>query len=428
MKKNFNVLRHFLHLSLYLTLLFWCGSLLAYDTLPTPSSTTSSKTTIPIEAQPTTLIPTPPSTNAKSYVLADINSGEIIASLNADEQMEPASLTKMMTMYVVSDALKRGTINLDDEVRISVKAWKTGGSRMFIKEGQKVPVSELIKGIIIDSGNDACVALAEHIAGSEEGFVDLMNQQAQLLGMNATHFVDSTGMPDPNHYTTAMDMTILARALIQHFPDEYKWYKQKQFTYNDIKQYNRNRLLWRDPAVDGIKTGHTESAGYNLVASAKKKDMRLISVVLGASSEDKRSDDSQHLLNYGFRFFNTHRLYEAGEALGKTRVFKGENKETPVGLTQDIYVTIPAGQYKQLKAFMEFDKTIIAPIQEGQVLGNITVKQKNDIIAKQPLIALQNNPRGGLWTRTKDSTVMLFQRWFSSDDENNNENNNNLTS
>ena len=276
-----------------------------------------------VQAAPA-IIPSPPGIDAKAYLLMDYDSDYIISSENADERMEPASLTKMMSSYVISNELDKGTLKLDDKVKISEKAWRMPGSRMFVKVGSEVTVGELLKGMIIQSGNDATVALAQHVAGSEDAFASMMNQQAARLGMTSTHFVNSTGLPNPEHYTTAHDLAILARALIHDFPDHYEWYSEKEYKYNKIKQRNRNDLLWRDSSVDGIKTGHTESAGYCLVASAKRKTMRLISVVLGTDSKKGRATESQKLLTYGFRFFETHRLYAANEPLTTVRVWKGD--------------------------------------------------------------------------------------------------------
>ncbi len=287
----------------------------------------------PPPAQPVPhVVPSPPKTAAEAYILIDYNSGKIIASQNADMRVEPASLTKIMTGYVVINELSNGNISLDDMVTISPKAWKMPGSKMFIEVGKKVSVHDLIKGMVIQSGNDASVALAEHIAGSEEVFAELMNKYAESLGMTHTHYMNATGLPNPDHYTTAEDLSILARALINKFPEEYEWYAQKKFTFNGITQYNRNKLLWQDPSVDGLKTGHTESAGYCLVTSAKRDDMRLISVVLGTDSAKQRIQESQKLLNYGFRFFETHKLYQAGQRLNDARIWEGQQDTVGLGL------------------------------------------------------------------------------------------------
>src|SRR5690554_127605 len=302
-------------------------------------------------------VPTPaaPQLGAPSYILVDFHSGQELAGKNADERMEPASLTKLMTVYAVLHELNAGRLSLDDQVTVSEKAWRAEGSRMFIEVGTKVSVEKLLRGVIIQSGNDASIALAEHIAGSEGTFAQLMNQYAQTLGMTGTHFMNATGLPHPEHFSTARDLAKLAAAIIREFPEHYSLYSEKQFTYNGITQYNRNKLLWRDPSVDGLKTGHTQSAGYGLITSAQRENMRLISVVMGTKGEDDRAQQSQALLNYGFRFFETHRLYAAGTALAEPRVWKGVTEYLPLGLSRDLYVTIPRNQYEQLDASMSVD-------------------------------------------------------------------------
>jgi len=357
--------------------------------------------------------PTPPSLESAAYMLIDANSGKILAQKDIDKKRPPASLTKIMTLYVVSSALKSGQITLETEVPISEKAWRTGGSKMFVKVGDNVKISDLLKGIIVDSGNDACVAMAEYIGGNETSFAAVMNEEAKKLGMTNSHFTDSTGLPDPNHYTTPRDLAVLARALIQHFPEYYPWYKEKWFTYAGIRQPNRNRLLWRDASVDGIKTGHTEEAGFCLVSSAKKDDMRLIAIVMGAPSDALRASDSQALLNYGFRFFETHQVFKAGQKAGDVRVWKGEKSSIPVGVNKELYVTIPANQYKNLLITQEIPKDLSAPINKGQVLGNIVIKLNDEVIASQPVIALEEDPLGGIWTRMKDTVKLTLKNTFS---------------
>jgi len=361
-----------------------------------------------VQAAPS-LIPSPPRLAASGYVLMDYHSGQVLASENADERMEPASLTKMMTAYVVFHEIKAGHISLKDKVRISEKAWRMPGSRMFIEVGSTVSVEQLLKGLIIQSGNDAAVALAEFVAGSEDAFVPLMNAHAKRLGLTGTHFENSTGLPHKEHYTTPLDMARLASALIHDFPGHYSWYSVKKYTYNNITQSNRNLLLYRDDSVDGVKTGHTESAGYCLVSSAKRDDMRLISVVMGTHSEKARAQESQKLLNYGFRFYETHQLYKAHTPLKNMRIWKGENESLPLGLASELYVTVPRGQYKELNASLSVDKTIIAPVTEGQKLGNVSVKLGDETIVKRPLIALQNVAEGGIWQKIKDNALLLFQ-------------------
>jgi D-alanyl-D-alanine carboxypeptidase (penicillin-binding protein 5/6) len=339
----------------------------------------------------------------------DFHSGKILTESNQDERVEPASLTKLMTSYVVMSELKAGAIKMDDEVLISEKAWRMGGSRMFVEVNKRVPLKELILGMIVDSGNDATVALAEHTAGSEDSFVTLMNKYAEQLGMKHTHFANATGWPNPNHYTTASDLAILTRALIKDFPDHYDLYKIKQLTYNHIPQFNRNRLLWLDDRVDGVKTGHTDSAGYCLVASAQKDDMRLISVVLGTNSENARESESRKLLNYGFRFYETFKLHAALDPLTQMRVWKGEKQDVPLGLAKSLYITTPRGRRNMIKAQMTLDSTIVAPIIKGHEYGHVDVKLGEEVIAERPLIALEDVPEGGFWRRTVDNIKLLFQ-------------------
>ncbi|KTD68118.1 D-alanyl-D-alanine carboxypeptidase (penicillin-binding protein 5) [Legionella steelei] len=358
--------------------------------------------------------PAPPILNAKAYILIDVNSGKIIAEKNSEERLPPASLTKMMTLYVISNALHHEQIHLADSVRVSREAWKIGGSRMFIKEGQQVPVEDLLKGIIVDSGNDACVAMAEHLGGTENSFTDLMNQQAQNLGMKNSHFTDSTGLPDPNLYTTAKDLAILGRALVVDFPQYYDWYKQKWFTYNGIRQPNRNRLLWRDNQVDGIKTGHTNDAGFCLVSSAKRDNMRLLAVVLGEPSDSSRADDSEKLLNYGFRFFETHQLYKSGQSIAELALYKGTVDKVTIGLNEDQFITIPTGQYQRLNISSKIPAYLEAPIKKGDKIGDLVVQFDNNIISTKPLYALQDVESGSFYTRTKDSIRLAFRRWFGS--------------
>jgi D-alanyl-D-alanine carboxypeptidase (penicillin-binding protein 5/6) len=356
-----------------------------------------------------TLVPATPKIHARGYLLMDYHSGQILAEKNADERMEPASLTKMLTAYVVASELANGSIHLDDEVRISEKAWRMEGSRMFVEVGTRVSVEQLLKGMIIQSGNDATVALAEYVAGSEDAFVSLMNQHAAELGMTASHFMNSTGLPHKDHYTTPRDLAKLAQALIRDFPEHYEWYSEKKFTYNNIKQYNRNKLLWRNQYVDGIKTGHTESAGYCLVASMERDDMRLISVVLGTKSEEARAAESQKLLTYGFRFFETHRLYAANEPLTTAHIWKGQTDKLPLGLKQDLYLTIPKGQYKKLDANMQIDARITAPAKKGESFGTVNVSLGDKQYAQRKLVALKDIAAGSLWGNLVDDIKLLFE-------------------
>lgn len=354
-------------------------------------------------------IPAPPKVAASGHLLIDFDSNHILAELNADQRLEPASLTKIMTAYTVMRELRAGNIALTDEVLISKKAWRTPGSRMFIEVGKKISVDLLLKGMIIQSGNDASVALAEHVAGSEETFANLMNEHALRLGAVQTHFTNSTGLPGEEHYTTPRDIARIAAATIREFPEFYKLYSVKSFTFNKITQQNRNKLLWRDEAVDGMKTGHTDAAGYCLVASAKKENMRLISVVMGTSSENARAKESQSLLNYGFRFFETHRLYGAGEALSRTRVWKGSKERLRLGLKDDLYVTIPRRTYDNLKANMNIDQQIMAPIKRGQVLGKVNIALEGNTLEEIPLVALESIGEGGIWQTVKDSALLLLE-------------------
>lgn len=353
--------------------------------------------------------PAAPQLAAKGYVLQDFHSGQIIAELNSDQQMEPASLTKIMTTYVVAHELHSGNISLADKVTISNKAWRMPGSRMFVEVNSQVSIEDLLKGIIIQSGNDATVAIAEHIAGSEETFASLMNQYAVQLGMLDSHFVNSTGLPDKEHFTTPRDLAKLARALIRDFPEHYKWYSEKKFTYNNITQYNRNKLLWRDKTVDGVKTGHTESAGYCLVASSLRDEMRLLSVVLGTDSERAREQESKKLLNYGFRFYRTHRLYEAGATLSDAKIWKGQQDTLALGLKEDLYVTVPRGTYKQLKPSSSYVSLIEAPVIKHAALGTVDISLNDKIIASRELVALHEVQEGSWWKRLVDSLILFFK-------------------
>jgi len=357
--------------------------------------------------------PNPPPISAQSYILIDVNSGKIIAEKNSTERMPPASLTKMMTLYVISNALSKNQIHLDDQVRVSEQAWRTGGSRMFIKEGQYVPVEDLLKGIIVHSGNDACVAMAEHVGSSEESFAEMMNEQAARLGMKGSHFSESTGLPDPNNYTTARDLAVLGTALIKDFPQYYHWYKQKWYTYNGIRQANRNRLLWRDEFVDGVKTGHTNEAGFCLVSSALKDNMRLLAVVMNAPSDSTRAEDSQKLLNYGFRFFETHKLYNAGQTISTVKLYKGKQNSLKIGMIQDEYITIPTGQYKRIKLITKVPNNLIAPIHRGDKVGEFVVQLDDKDIQVQSIYALENVEKAGIFGRMKDSIKLALINFIS---------------
>ena len=354
------------------------------------------------------ILPSAPVINTNSYLLVDFHSGVELAAKEPDKRIEPASITKLMTAYIIYQELEKGNVTLKDRVLISEKAWKMEGSRMFVEAGKKVPFNRILHGLVIQSGNDAAVALAEHIAGSEATFVDKMNAEAKRLGMNHTHFTNATGWPDKDHYTTARDIVKLTRAVIKEYPENYKLHSIKEYSYNGIKQYNRNKLLWRDKTVDGVKTGHTESAGYCLVSSAKRNTMRLISVVLGAKNEKLRADYSQELLEYGFRFFETHKLYDSGSVLAEARVWKGDKTTVPAGITEDFYVTIQKGHYKQLKGLMELDKKLDAPIKRGDIVGNAIIKDNNKVVLTVPLLALDAVDEGNFWTKISDSVKKIF--------------------
>lgn len=359
--------------------------------------------------------PKAPQVDAKSYILQDFHSGRILAEKNPSMEVDPASITKMMTAYVVFSELKAGHLNLDDKVTVSEKAWRTGGSKMFIEVNKKITIDDLIHGMIIQSGNDACVALAEHIAGSEEVFADMMNQHANKLGMEHSHFVNSTGLPHENHHVSAADIAKLGAAIVRDFPQWYPIFAQKEFTFNNIKQNNRNALLWRDKSVDGFKTGHTEAAGYCLATSAERNGMRLISVVMGTDSEKSRANETQKLLNYGFRFYETHKLFNGGDERVKVELWKSDQEQLSVGLKDDLFITIPKGQYQQLDAKVELPNKLVAPIVLHQQLGQLNVTLNGQTVARRPLVALTAAPTAGWWTRTIDSIGL----WFSSfgDDE-----------
>ncbi|MAX31631.1 MAG: serine-type D-Ala-D-Ala carboxypeptidase [Halomonadaceae bacterium] len=357
--------------------------------------------------QPQTLIPSPPSLAASSWILMDADTGEVLVSHNADERLPPASLTKLMTAYLVEHELSRGNIDRDDQVLVSEKAWRTGGSRMFIQEGSQVSVDQLLQGVIIQSGNDASVALAEHIAGGESAFADLMNQQADRMGMVNTHFANATGLPHENHYSSAHDLALLARHIINDYPEQYKVYAEKEYTYNDIRQPNRNRLLWRDSSVDGLKTGHTEAAGYCLVASAKRDDMRLISVVMGTDSDEARAQESQKLLSYGFRFFETMELYPQGAVLATPRIWGGEKNDLRLGVDREVRMTVPRGRGEELAARLNLPESIDAPVEAGERLGTLEIKLGDEVIGERPLVALESIDQGGIFKRLLD-TVRRF--------------------
>ena len=331
-------------------------------------------------------------------------------------RVEPASITKLMTAYFVFSELADCNITLQDKVQVSEKAWRTGGSRMFIDPKMQVSVEDLVRGMVIQSGNDASVALAEYIAGSEESFAELMNHYGEVLGMQSTNFRNSTGLPDPDHYTTARDIVALSAATVRDFPNYYTWYSEKEFTFNNIRQHNRNTLLWRDPAIDGLKTGHTEAAGYCLAASAKRDGMRLVSAVMGSSSESSRASETQTLLNYGFRFFETVQLYQAGQELARARVWKGLTEEVVLGIADEVYVTIPRGRYDDLEAQVEMRPQMTAPLSEGEVVGTINVKLGDELITMRELITLGAVEEAGFFGSMMDGMELWFDGLFEDDE------------
>ncbi len=358
------------------------------------------------------LIPSPPDLAASSWVLMDASTGQLLVNHNGDQRLPPASLTKMMTAYIVEQSIDSGSIADSDMVSVSENAWRTGGSRMFIQEGTQVSVENLLRGVVVQSGNDASVALSEYVAGSESAFADLMNQQAQRMGMQNSHFMNPTGLPHDDHYSSAHDLGILARHIITDFPDHYQVYSEKYFTYNDIRQPNRNRLLWRDPDVDGLKTGHTEAAGFCLVASAKKQDTRLIAVVMGTNSDEARAAETQRLLNYGFRFFQTRKLYDAGSVLNEARVWGGDKDTVRLGVQNEVSMTVPRGSADNLTARLNLPETLHAPIKAGQQMGTLEIKSGDEVLGQEPLVALENVEEGSIFKRVWDSIVLFVTGLF----------------
>lgn len=354
-------------------------------------------------------VPSPPQVPGTAHILVDMDSGRVLAESNADTRLEPASLTKIMTAHVVFQALRENKIKLDDQVLVSEKAWRTGGSRTFIDVNSRVKLEDLLKGLIIQSGNDAAVALAEHVAGSEETFVKMMNEEARRLGMTGTNYVNATGLPDPSHYGTVRDLVKLTESTIRDFPEYYAWYAIKEFVHNNIKQTNRNLLLWRDESVDGVKTGHTKTAGYCLVASAKRDGMRLIAVVMGTKSEQERARETLSLLNYGFRFYEAHRLHGAGATLAQAKVWKGTRRDLPIGVATDLTLTVPRGQHEGISTRYEVESRLIAPLVRGQVVGKVVVEQSGKVVREAPLVALEEIPLGGWFRRLIDTILLWFQ-------------------
>jgi D-alanyl-D-alanine carboxypeptidase (penicillin-binding protein 5/6) len=363
------------------------------------------------------IIPKAPSVAAKAHILMDANSGQIITENNSQERVPPASLTKIMTSYAIFSELKQGNITMEDEVTISEKAWRTGGSKMFVEVGDKVSVKDLINGMVISSGNDASVALAEHIGGAEETFAQLMNQYAEILGMKNSHFQNSTGMPGEEHYTSANDMALLSQALIRDFPEYYPIYAEREFTFGKdprsgkpIRQMNRNKLLWRDESVDGLKTGHTEAAGYCLAASAQRDGMRLISVVMGTSGTEARAQETQKLLNFGFRFYETQTLASPQQPVQSPPIWKGAAEQIAIGVAAPLTVTLGRNQFGELQQGITLDNpTLEAPIEQGSRLGTISYSLDGEVVAEAPLVALESVEEGGLWNNLKDSVMMYFE-------------------
>ena len=363
------------------------------------------------------IIPPPPQVAASAWILIDAQTGFVITEHNADEPLPPASLTKLMTSYVLAHEIAEGRVSNTDQVTISDNAWAqnpvfAGSSLMWIETGKTVLLEDLHRGLVISSGNDASVAIAEHVAGSEDAFAQVMNSHAKALGMNNTFYVNSHGLHATEHYTTARDLAILSQAYILNFPDQYALHSVREYTYNNIRQYNRNTLLAEDPSVDGLKTGYTSEAGYCLVASAKRSEMRLISVVLGAESVRSRTAESRKLLNYGFRAYETSRLYEAGQELMVSRLWQGVREELRLGTGRDIYMTIPRGSAKKLDAVMEVDEVIRAPIAKGAELGRMQVSLQGELLLDEPLVALEAAEAAGFWSRLWDSIVLFFTQLF----------------
>jgi D-alanyl-D-alanine carboxypeptidase (penicillin-binding protein 5/6) len=354
-------------------------------------------------------VPSSPVIGSKSYLVIDATTGAMLAELDPDLQLPPASLTKLMTAYVVFDALKQGQIRLEDQVTISEKAWRMGGSRMFIEVGKQVSVENLLLGMIVQSGNDASVALAEYVAGSEAVFAEMMNQYSINLGMAASHWVNATGWPADDHYTTARDHVTLTRAVIREFPEYYRWYSVREFTWNEIRQENRNKLLWRDNSVDGVKTGHTDAAGYCLVSSAERDGMRVIAAVMGTASDSSRISGSQALINYVFRFYETRLLYKGGEAITSARVWKSANEESSLGVTDDLYITVPRGAYDELESTLDMPATLVAPVSTGEPLAELVVTLDGTEVLREPVRALEDNPTGSLWQRMRDGVSLWFE-------------------
>jgi serine-type D-Ala-D-Ala carboxypeptidase (penicillin-binding protein 5/6) len=384
------------------------GTLAAQTPLPQPSPQPVPSTLAPVAA------PAPPAAEGTAWLLMDHATGQILAGHNVDGRVEPASITKVMTSYVVSAEIAAGKLQRDAKVRISENAWRGGGagtdgSTSFLPLGSDQALDDLLHGVIIQSGNDASIALAEHVAGSEAAFAELMNRHATRLGLTGTHFVNAHGLPAEGHYTTARDIANLSRALIRDYPEDYAYYRLKELTINGIRQHNRNTLLWRDESVDGIKTGHTSRAGWCLAASAEREGMRLISVVMGSSGEKRRADDSQALLNWGFRFFESHAPYRAGVALAEPPVWKSSVENIGLGLAEDVTVLVPRGAYERLKAELELPRRVIAPVAEGEAVGSLRISLDGEVLVERPLIALVAAPEAGFFGRQWDALRLWWE-------------------
>lgn len=355
------------------------------------------------------ILPQAPTVAAKSWLLLDYSTGQALASYNPDERVEPASLTKLMTAYVVLGALKEGKIKPAQPVPVSERAWKTQGSRMFIEPKRPVTVDELLRGMIVQSGNDACIALAEAVAGTEEAFVQMMNREAQRLGLKGTHFANATGLSDPQHYSTARELGALAAALIRDFPEHYPLYSLREYTYNRISQANRNRLLWLDPAVDGVKTGHTENAGYCLIASAKRGPRRLLSVVMGTSSDAMRTQEPQKLLNFGFQFFDAVKLYAKDQSVSQLKVWKGSQNTVKAGFLEDFTLSLPKGMAEKVKASLVSQQPLLAPVRKGQRIGTLMLTLDDKPYGEYPVVALEAIPVAGMLGRAWDTMRLWFE-------------------
>jgi serine-type D-Ala-D-Ala carboxypeptidase (penicillin-binding protein 5/6) len=391
-----------------LALSLWLASCIAYAQKPVAAQSAAP----PAPAAAAAVASTPPpalSIAARSYVLRDFQSNQLLVAQSPDEKVEPASLTKLMTAYLSFKALKEKKLSETQTLPVSTKAWKAIGSRMFVDPKTPVTVGELLRGMIIQSGNDASIALAEGVAGAEETFADMMNKEAARLGMKSSHFLNSTGLPDPQHYSTAQDLSLLAAAIIRDFPEYYPIYSTKEYRYNNITQPNRNRLLFLDPTVDGVKTGHTEAAGYCLVSSARRGDRRLISVVLGTSSEAVRATESQKLLNYGFQFFDTRRMYKKDESVSQIELYKGQAKFLKAGFDQDIFLSLPRQDFDKLKSTLTTTQPLIAPLNRGDKVGSIKLSLDDKTIGEYPVLALENAPVAGFFGRTWDAVRLMFK-------------------